>query len=50
MEGRAPIGTDARDAQLLLARLWAVLDPAVDALPSGEVLERLLGRIRDSSP
>ena len=48
MEGRAPIGTDARDAQLLLARLWAVLDPAVDALPAGEVLERLLGRVREN--
>jgi serine phosphatase RsbU (regulator of sigma subunit) len=29
----------------MLARLWAVLDPAVDALPAVEVLERLLSRI-----
>ena len=31
----------------MLARLWAVLDPAVDALPAAEVLERLLSRIRE---
>src|SRR5207342_3676823 len=45
VEGGAPIGTEARGAQLLLARLWALLDPAVDALPAAEVLDRLLSRI-----
>ena len=41
--GEAPTGTDDRGAQLMLARLWTVLD----ALPAGEVLARvreLLGR------
>ncbi|HET8949945.1 MAG TPA: GAF domain-containing SpoIIE family protein phosphatase [Solirubrobacteraceae bacterium] len=45
MEGGAPTGTDRRHAQQLLARLWAVLDPAVDALPAGEVLEHVLERL-----
>ena len=45
MEGGAPTGTDRRHAQQLLARLWAVLDPAVDALPAGEVLEHVLARL-----
>jgi serine phosphatase RsbU (regulator of sigma subunit) len=45
VERGAPSGTDRRSAQQLLARLWTMLDPAVDALPAGEVLERLLGRL-----
>ena len=45
MEGGAPTGTDRRDAQQVMARLWAMLDPAVDALPAAEVLERLLARL-----
>ena len=47
VKGGAPNGTGARDAQAMLARLWALLDPAVDALPAGEVLERLLARLRE---
>jgi serine phosphatase RsbU (regulator of sigma subunit) len=47
VEGGAPTGTDRRDAQQMLARLWTVLDPAVDALPAGEVLEHLLARLRE---
>jgi serine phosphatase RsbU (regulator of sigma subunit) len=31
----------------VLARLWALLDPAVDALPASDVLERLLARLRE---
>ena len=47
MEGGARTGTERRDAQRLLARLWALLDPAVDALPAGEVLDHLLARLRE---
>jgi serine phosphatase RsbU (regulator of sigma subunit) len=47
VEGGAPIGTDGRTTQALLAGLWAVLDPAVDALPPGEVLEHVLARLRE---
>jgi serine phosphatase RsbU (regulator of sigma subunit) len=45
VEGGAPTGTDRRGAQLTLARLWTVLDPAVDALPADEVLTRVLARL-----
>ena len=45
VKGGAPTGTDRRGAQLVLARLWTVLDPAVDALPAAEVLERVLDRL-----
>ena len=42
VEGGARTGTERRDAQRLLTRLWALLDPAVDALPADEVLDHLL--------
>jgi serine phosphatase RsbU (regulator of sigma subunit) len=45
VEGGAPTGTERRDAQLMLPRLWAVLDPAVDALPADEVLDCVLERV-----
>jgi serine phosphatase RsbU (regulator of sigma subunit) len=45
VEGGAPTGTDRRGAQQLLARLWTVLDPAVDALPAAEVLDCVLERL-----
>ncbi len=38
---------DRRSAHQLLAQLWAMLDPAVDALPAAEVLARLLQRLRE---
>ena len=45
VEGGAPTGTDRRGPQLVLARLWPVLDPAVDGLPADEVLGRVLDRL-----
>ena len=41
MEGRG-----VREQETLLAKLWSVMDPAVDALPPEEVLERVLARIQ----
>ncbi len=46
MERGAPTGTDRLGTQQLLARLWTMLDPAVDALPADEVLEHLIQRLR----
>ena len=47
MERGAPTGTDRLGTQQLLARLWTMLDPAVDALPADEVLEHLIQRLRE---
>ncbi len=47
MEGVPRSGTESRGQQhALLARLWAVLDPAVDALPAAEVPAHVVQRIR----
>jgi serine phosphatase RsbU (regulator of sigma subunit) len=46
VEGPKTTGTESRDQQrALLARLWAVLDPAVDALPAAEVPGHVVHRI-----
>jgi serine phosphatase RsbU (regulator of sigma subunit) len=38
-------GTEGREQRSLLTKLWAILDPAVDALPAEEVTEHVLQRI-----
>jgi len=45
VNGGVPTGTERRAAPHVLARLWPVLDPAVDALPADEVLGRVLDRL-----
>jgi GAF domain-containing protein len=50
VEAGPGIGTEGRTAheqQALLAKLWAVLDPAVDALPAAEIPGCVLQRIRE---
>jgi serine phosphatase RsbU (regulator of sigma subunit) len=46
VEGPLGTGTEGRERQALLPRLWSILDPAVDALPAHEVVEHVLERIR----
>jgi serine phosphatase RsbU (regulator of sigma subunit) len=46
VEGASGTGTEGRERRALLAKLWTILDPAVDALPADEVLGHVLERIR----
>jgi len=50
VEGGTPIGTEGRRTRTegaLLALLWSILDPAVDALPVEEVPGRVVQRIHE---